>query len=188
MEQYFHNGTNTELQDAYCEGLLRTVIHTAPELLKDLTNLEHRETILYCGTMALNGILSMGVKGDWASHNLEHAVSAIHDIPHGGGLAILFPNWMKYTLETNVARYKRFAIKVFGVDPTDKTDKEIAEAGIQALREFWSSIKAPSQLADYKIDASTLELMADKAMVYGDFGNFQKLNRSDVVNIYKMSL
>jgi alcohol dehydrogenase YqhD (iron-dependent ADH family) len=188
LEQYYHNGTNTVLQDAYSESLLKTVINTAPRLLNDLTSLDNRETILYCGTMALNGILSMGVKGDWATHNLEHAVSAIHDIPHGGGLAILFPNWIKYTLKTNVARSKRLAIEVFGVDPSNKSDKEVAEAGIQALREFWISIGAPSRLADYDIDASSIELMADKAMIHGDFGNFQKLTRSDVVNIYKMSL
>ncbi|MDB5056027.1 MAG: NADH-dependent butanol dehydrogenase [Bacilli bacterium] len=188
LEQYYHNGTNTVLQDAYSESLLKTVINTAPRLLNDLTSLDNRETILYCGTMALNGILSMGVKGDWATHNLEHAVSAIHDIPHGGGLAILFPNWIKYTLKTNVARSKRLAIEVFGVDPSNKSDKEVAEAGIQALREFWISIGAPSRLADYDIDASSIELIADKAMIYGDFGNFQKLTRSDVVNIYKMSL
>jgi alcohol dehydrogenase YqhD (iron-dependent ADH family) len=188
LEQYYHNGTNTVLQDAYCESLLKTVINTAPRLLNDLTSLDNRETILYSGTMALNGILSMGVKGDWATHNLEHAVSAIHDIPHGGGLAILFPNWMKYTLETNVERSKRLAIEVFGVDPSNKSDKEVAEAGIQGLREFWISIGAPSRLADYDIDASSIELMADKAMIYGDFGNFQKLTRADVVNIYKMSL
>jgi alcohol dehydrogenase YqhD (iron-dependent ADH family) len=188
LEQYYHNGTNTVLQDAYSESLLKTVIKTAPKLLNDLTNLDYRETILYCGTMALNGILSMGVKGDWATHNLEHAVSAVHDIPHGGGLAILFPNWIKYTLETNVARSKRLAVEVFGVDPSNKSDREAAEAGIQALREFWNSIGAPSRLANYDIDASSIELMANKAMVYGDFGNFQKLTRSDVVNIYKMSL
>ena len=83
LEQYFHHGTNTELQDRYCEAVLKTVIETAPKLLSDLENYEHRETILYCGTMALNGILAMGVKGDWATHNIEHAVSAVHDIPHG---------------------------------------------------------------------------------------------------------
>jgi alcohol dehydrogenase YqhD (iron-dependent ADH family) len=164
LEQYYHNGTNTVLQDAYCESLLKTVINTVPRLLNDLTSLDNRETILYSGTMALNGILSMGFKGDWATHNLEHAVSAIHDIPHGGGLAILFPNWMKYTLETNVERSKRLAIEVFGVDPSNKSDKEVAEAGIQALREFWISIGAPSRLADYDIDASSIELMADKAI------------------------
>jgi len=188
FEQYFHHESNTPLQDGYSETLLKTVIGTAPKLLENLSNYEHRETILYCGTMALNGILSMGVRGDWATHNLEHAVSAVHDIPHGGGLAILFPNWMKYTLEGNEARYKQLAIRVFGVDPANKSDKEIGEEGIEALRSFWSSIGAPSRLADYDIDASTIETMANKALLYGDFGNFKTLTRSDVIAIYKMSL
>ncbi|NRF94631.1 iron-containing alcohol dehydrogenase [Paenibacillus frigoriresistens] len=107
-----------------------------------------------------------------------------HDQP----LAILFPNWMKYTLDGNEARHKQLAIHVFGVDPANKSDKEIAEEGIRALRSFWSSIGAPSRLADYDIDASTIETMADKAMVYGDFGNFKTLTRDDVAAIYKMSL
>ncbi|KQX57276.1 MULTISPECIES: iron-containing alcohol dehydrogenase [unclassified Paenibacillus] len=188
FEQYFHHTSNTPLQDGFCETILRTVIDTAPRLLRDLDDLEGRATILYSGTMALNGVLSMGVRGDWATHNLEHAVSAVHDIPHGGGLAILFPNWMTYTLDANVARFKQFAQNVFDIDAIDKSDRQVAEEGIAALREFLASIGAPSRLSDYDIDDSTIELMADKAMVYGDFGNFKKLTREDVVNIYRMSL
>ncbi|MCY9665519.1 iron-containing alcohol dehydrogenase [Paenibacillus alginolyticus] len=188
FEQYFHHTPNTPLQDGFCETILRTVIDTAPRLLRDLDDLEQRATILYSGTMALNGVLSMGIRGDWATHNLEHAVSAVHDIPHGGGLAILFPNWMTYTLDANVARFKQFAQNVFDIDAVDKSDRQVAEEGIAALREFLVSIGAPSRLSDYDIDDSTIELMADKAMVYGDFGNFKKLTREDVVNIYRMSL
>lgn len=188
FEQYFHHTSNTPLQDGFCETILRTVIDTAPRLLRDLDDLEERATILYSGTMALNGVLSMGVRGDWATHNLEHAVSAVHDIPHGGGLAILFPNWMTYTLDANVARFKQFAQNVFDIDAIDKSDRQVAEEGIAALREFFASIGAPSRLSDYDIDDSTTELMADKAMVYGDFGNFKKLTREDVLNIYRMSL
>ena len=98
FEHYFHLEENTPLQDRVCESILQTVIETAPKLLEDLENYEYRETILYCGTMALNGMVSMGFEGDWATHNIEHAVSAVYDIPHGGGLAILFPNWMKHNL------------------------------------------------------------------------------------------
>ncbi|WP_157418534.1 iron-containing alcohol dehydrogenase [Bacillus cereus] len=188
LEQYFHHGTNTELQDRYCEVVLKTVIETAPKLLSDLENYEHRETILYCGTMALNGILAMGVKGDWATHNIEHAVSAVHDIPHGGGLAILFPNWMKHVVEENVSRFKQFAIRVFNVETDGKTDREIALEGIQALRQFWTSIEAPVTLSDYAIGENEIDLMADKAMAYGEFGNFKKLNKDDVLSIYKASL
>ncbi|PGS90365.1 NADH-dependent alcohol dehydrogenase [Bacillus cereus] len=184
LEQYFHHGTNTELQDRYCEAVLKTVIETAPKLLSDLENYEHRETILYCGTMALNGILAMGVKGDWATHNIEHAVSAVHDIPHGGGLAILFPNWMKHVVEENVSRFKQFAIRVFDIETDGKTDKEVALEGIKALRQFWTSIEAPATLADYGIGENEIDIMANKAMAYGEFG----LNKDDVLSIYKASL
>jgi len=188
LEHYFHLDTNTPVQDGFCETLLRTVIETGPKLVEDLENYELRETILYCGTMALNGMVSMGFAGDWATHNIEHAVSAVYDIPHGGGLAILFPNWMKYNLSVNPARFRQLAVNVFGIDPNGKTDEEIGIEGIEALRRFWDSIGAPSRLADYDIDDSKLAVMADKAVKFGPFGNFRKLQHEDVMEIYRMSL
>lgn len=188
LEHYFHTDGNTPVQDGFCETLLRTVIETAPKLIEDLNNYELRETIMYCGTMALNGMVSMGFAGDWATHNIEHAVSAVYDIPHGGGLAILFPQWMKYNIDTNPARFRKLAVNVFGVDPAGKNDKEIGLEGIEALRSFWDSIGAPKTLADYDIDDSEIGSMADKAVRFGPFGNFRKLDREDVVEIYKMAL
>ncbi|MDQ0090074.1 alcohol dehydrogenase YqhD (iron-dependent ADH family) [Paenibacillus anaericanus] len=188
FEHYFHKESNTLVQDEFCEAILRTVIETAPKLIDDLENYEYRETILLSGTFALNGMLNMGLSGDWATHNIEHAVSAVYDIPHGGGLAILFPNWMRHNLHHDVARFKRLAINVFGVETNGKTDQEIAEEGIAALRAFWDSIGAPSRLADYEIDDSKLEAMADKAVRFGPFGNFAKLNKQDVLEIYRSSL
>lgn len=188
FEQYFHNVENTPLQDRLCESTLRTVIEAAPKLINDLENYDLRETILYSGTIALNGMLQMGYRGDWATHNIEHAVSAVYDIPHGGGLAILFPSWMKHNLQVNPGRFKQLAVRVFDVDPTGKTDEEAGLEGIEKLRDFWTNIGAPNRLQDYQIDDSQIELMADKAMVYGEFGNFKKLNREDVLAIYKASL
>jgi alcohol dehydrogenase len=188
LEHYFHLEENTLFQDRMCESLLITVMETAPKLLENLESYEHRATILYNGTMALNGILNMGYRGDWATHNLEHAVSAVYDIPHGGGLAILFPHWMKHNLKVKPERFKQLAVRVFGVDPEGKTSEEAGLEGIQKLREYWNSIGAPARLADYNIDDSKLELMADRAMVYGEFGNFTKLNREDVLSIYRESL
>ncbi|WP_028544585.1 iron-containing alcohol dehydrogenase [Paenibacillus taiwanensis] len=188
FENYFHHGTNTLVQDGWSETLLKSVIQTAPELIKNLDDVELRETILLSGTLALNGMPSMGVSGDWATHNIEHAVSAVYDIPHGGGLAILFPNWMKHTLSENVGRYKQLAVNVFNIDAAGRSDEEVALAGIEALRSFWTSIGAPSRLADYDIDGTKLEEMADKAMLFGPFGNFKKLDREDVLAIYRASL
>jgi alcohol dehydrogenase len=188
LEHYFHLEENTLFQDRMCESLLITVMETAPKLLENLESYEHRATILYSGTMALNGILNMGYRGDWATHNLEHAVSAVYDIPHGGGLAILFPHWMKHNVKVKPERFKQLAVRVFGVDPEGKSAEEAGLEGIQKLREYWNSIGAPTRLADYDIDDSKIESMADKAMVYGAFGNFTKLNREDVLTIYRESL
>lgn len=188
FEQYFHPETHAPLQDRMCESLLITVIETAPKLVEDLENYDLRETIMYCGTIALNGSLGVGYRGDWATHNIEHAVSAVYDIPHGGGLAILFPNWMKHVLDENIGRFKQFALRVFHVDPEGKTDREIAIEGIEKLREFWNSIGAPSRLADYNIGEDKLDLMADKAMARGPFGKFKVLNREDVLAILRASL
>ncbi|MBU8583820.1 iron-containing alcohol dehydrogenase [Bacillus paralicheniformis] len=191
FEQYFHNVKNTPLQDRLCFSVLQTVIETAPKLLEDLQNYEHRETILYAGTIALNGTLQMGYFGDWASHTMEHAVSAVYDIPHAGGLAILFPNWMRYTLDTNVSRFKALMLNMFDIDTEGKTDKDIALEGIDKLSAFWTSLGAPSRLADYGIGEEKLDLIADiaaKEIEHGGFANFQKLNKDDVLAILRASL
>ena len=188
FEQYFHQTPNTLLQDRMCEAVLKTVIETAPKLVNDLENIDLRETILYSGTIALNGILAMGARGDWATHNIEHAVSAVYDIPHGGGLAILHPNWMIHVLDENVKKFKQLAIRVFNVNPTGKEDREIAIEGIEKLRVFWTSIGAPERLAHYGIDETKLDVMADKAMARGEYGVYKKLNREDTLAILKMSL
>jgi alcohol dehydrogenase len=188
LEQYFHNAENTPLQDRFAESILLTVMETAPKLLEDLEDYDLRETILYSGTMALNGTLQMGLRGDWGSHNIEHAVSAVYDIPHAGGLAILFPNWMRHNVDTNVKRFKQLAVRVFNVESDGRSDKEAALEGIDRLSAFWTSLGAPNSLADYDIDSSKLDLIAEKAMARGEFGNFSKQNKNDVLNILKMSL
>ncbi|RAZ66610.1 iron-containing alcohol dehydrogenase [Planococcus maitriensis] len=188
FEQYYHNATNTPVQDQMIEGVLRAVIDTAPKLMDDLDSYEHRETILFAGTMGLNNFLQMGYNGDWASHNIEHAVSAIYDIPHAGGLAILFPQWMRHNVPVNPARFAQMAVRVFGVDRANKSDEEIAYEGIDRLVEFWTSIGAPSSLKDYDIDDSRFSDIVDKTLVYGEFGNFNKLNGQDVEKILQASL
>jgi alcohol dehydrogenase len=188
FEHYFHHEPNTLTQDRWCESILKTVIETAPKLINDLENYDYRATIMLNGTLALNKMLNMGYNGDWATHNIEHAVSAVYDIPHGGGLAILFPNWMKHVLDENVDRFKQLAVRVFDVEPEGKTDREVALEGIDKLREFWNSIGAPSRLADYDIGEENLELMAEKTVVFGEFGRFKVLGKQDSLEILKASL
>jgi alcohol dehydrogenase YqhD (iron-dependent ADH family) len=168
--------------------VLRAIMKCGPKLVEDLENYDLRETILLAGTIGLNGFLRLGYRGDWASHEIEHAVSAVYDIPHAGGLAILFPHWMRHNVKVNPARFAKLGIKVFGVNPEGKTDEEIAFEGIDNLRSFWTSIGAPETLADYNIDDSKLDTMAGKAVANGPIGNFVSLNKDDVLSILRSSL
>ncbi|MDN4609097.1 iron-containing alcohol dehydrogenase [Sporosarcina highlanderae] len=189
FEQYFHKTTNTPLQDELCEGALRAIMEAGEKLVNDLQNYELRETILLGGTWGLNGFLGMGNDGgDWGTHDIEHAISAVYDIPHAGGLAILFPHWMKQTLHLNPARYARLSVKVFGVNPEGKSDEEIAIEGIDNLRSYWTAIGAPERLSDYGIDGSKIDIMAKKAAVNGPLGKFAQLSEEEVKTLLEASL
>lgn len=188
LEQYFHASTNAPLQERMGEAILRTVIEVAPKLVDDLENYSYREVMMLNGTFALNGTLSMGVKTDWATHMIEHAVSAVHDIPHGGGLAILFPYWMAYVATQKPEKVAQLGIRVFDIDSESKTDNEVAKETIAALRSFWDSIGAPSTLSDYQIDDKELNLMAERAMVATTIGGYIPLKKEDVKEILRNAL
>ncbi|WP_139491213.1 iron-containing alcohol dehydrogenase [Brevibacillus dissolubilis] len=188
FEQYFSHTPEILLQSRWMESVLQTVIENAERAIENPHDYDARANLLFAGTMALNGFLPMGVVTDWASHSIEHAVSAIYDIPHGGGLAIIFPQWMRYVYKENVGRFVQFATRVWNVDPTGKTDEEVALEGIAQVEAFFKKIGAPTRLADYKIGDENLDVMAEKATPFGPIGNFKKLEAADVKEILRMSL
>ncbi|RAP29571.1 hypothetical protein C2W64_03219 [Brevibacillus laterosporus] len=188
FEQYFSHTPEIPLQTRIAESILKAVIENAERVLQHPEDYDARSQLLYAGTMALNGTLAMGVTTDWATHGIEHAVSAVYDIPHGGGLAIIFPNWMRYVYKENLDRFKRFATEVWDVNPSGKTDEEIALEGISKLEAFFTQIGAPRRLADYKITDELLDLMAEKAVPFGPIGAFKPLQKEDVREILRMSL
>ncbi|MEW4282409.1 iron-containing alcohol dehydrogenase [Priestia koreensis] len=188
LEQYFHASTNAPLQERIGESILRTVIEIAPKLVNNLENYSYREVMMLNGTFALNGTLSMGVKTDWATHMIEHAVSAVHDIPHGGGLAILLPHWMAHVAKQKPEKVVQLGVRVFDIDSEGKTAMEVANETIATLRSFWNSIGAPSTLADYEIDDKELELMSERAMVATTIGGYIPLKQEDVKAILRNAL
>ncbi|WP_067847836.1 iron-containing alcohol dehydrogenase [Alicyclobacillus mali (ex Roth et al. 2021)] len=188
FEHYFHSTPHAPLQRHLIEGVMRTIVEYAKRVVENPTDYDARETIMYCSTMALNGMISMGIVGDWACHAMEHEVSAVYDIPHGGGLAILFPHWMEYVKGTDPARFASLAKNVFLVDGTGKSDEELADIAIEKVREFYREIGAPQRLADYGIGDDQLERMAAQAVRFGEIGHFRKLGKEDVLNILRASL
>ena len=190
LENYFHHTSNTPVQDGLCEAILREMIESGPRLLENPKSYELRESVMLNAVLARNGMLNMGYKGDWATHEIEHAISAVHDIPHAGGIAILFPNWMRHVVDkNNTGRFKQLAVRVFDIDPEGKSDREVSLEGIAQLQEFWKGLGAPVSLKEYEIDESTLDEIADKTVSKSpEFGRFKRLTRHDSMNILRESL
>jgi len=189
FEQYFSPTQDAFLSDRLAEAVMKTVIHYAPVVMEQPDNYEARANILWAGTLALNQILTYGKITDWATHMIEHEVSAIYDISHGAGLSVLFPNWMKFVLDDDTQpKFVEYAKNVWNIDPESGNDFELAMEGIDKTAEFFKSLNMPSTLSEFKIDDSRLDEMAEKAVAFGDLGSFTKLGKDDVLEILRMSL
>ncbi|MCL6452360.1 MAG: iron-containing alcohol dehydrogenase [Alicyclobacillus sp.] len=188
FEHYFHPTPNTTLQQHLIEGVMQAIVETAPKVLEHPNDFDLRETLMLSSTMALNGMINMGLVGDWACHAIEHEISAIYDIPHGGGLAIVFPHWMDYVVSTNPSRFATLATEVFHVARDGRSDEELAQVAIAKVRAFYAAIGAPQRLADYGIGAENLEWMAQQAVRFKPIGQFRVLEADDVLAILKAAL
>jgi alcohol dehydrogenase YqhD (iron-dependent ADH family) len=188
FEQYFSLTTDIPLQERFAESILLTVIENGEKALANGSDYDARANLLLAGTYALNGTLPNGVTSDWASHGIEHEVSAIYDIAHGAGLAILFPNWMKHVYKERVGKFVQYAVRVWNVDPSGKSDEEVALAGIEATRTYFTRIGAPATLGELGINGDQLDRMAEEATQYGPIGSFKILTKEDVKSILEASL
>ncbi len=186
FEQYF-SYPEAALQDYMSEAVLKTVIENAPVVLEEPENYDARANIMWAGTVALNGLLELGKDGDWATHMIEHELSAKYDITHGVGLAILTPGWMKKVIdEKNCAKFAKYGRNVWNI-----TEKDDMKAGLQAIEktaDFFKSLGLPQKLSDIGIDDSKFEEMAASALKNSKIGTFKELKKEDVVEIYRMSL
>lgn len=188
FERYFSDTKNTELSNRLCEGTLKTIIDNAPKVLKDNKDYDAWAEIMFCGNLAHNGLLGMGRLEDWASHAIEHAISAVYDIAHGTGLSIVFPAWMKYVHKHNPQVFARFALNVWGLNG-EKDQETLALQAIAKTEDFFKSLGLPTRLSEILSPSDQdLKIMAQKATHLGPVGNFVKLQAQDVYNIYKLAL
>lgn len=161
MEQYFHRLSSTPIQDGFAETLMRVVIDSGRAVMSDPTDFDARSNLMWASTLALNGILMAGARGDFSSHQIEHQLSGWHDIAHGAGLAVVFPAWMRMVYPLNIARFTRFARKVWGIKTGALSDDELALKGIDALDRFFiDDLKVGVMLSDYGIEEADIEPMA----------------------------
>jgi hypothetical protein len=188
MERYFTTQHNVEVTDGMCEAVLRTVINTAPRVLAEPDNYDAWAELMWAGTIAHNDILDTGRTGDWSSHNIEHQISALYDVAHGAGLAVVFPAWMQHVYPQDVERFVQYATRVWGVPYLAGQQDRVARAGIERLKSFFSSIGLPVSLQQLGVGDDRIDDMARKACERGAFGSFKKLAADDVHEILQSAV
>jgi len=187
MERYFTHTEDVELSDRLCEAVLRTIINTAPRVLANPTDYAGRAELMWASTIAHIDLLGLGRVGDWASHRIEHELSAQYDVAHGAGLAVIFPAWMKYVLRENLSKSVQFALRVWNVEYVAGREEQLALEGIRRHTEFYKSIGMPTNLKALGVNDNRYDVMAEKTMRSGPFGEVKKLGKEDVVAIYTLA-
>lgn len=192
LERYFTNTQDVEVTDRLIEGLLMTMIHESPKVIANPDDYHARANIMWAGMMAHNNCCGVGREQDWASHDLEHELSALYDCAHGAGLAVVFPAWMEYNMNHNVMRFAQLASRVWGCAMDFEHPEITAKAGIRAFRDFLKSIGMPQTLAELGGKEEDIPYLAHTAS-YGNgndgtLGGFVVLNEKDMENIYRLML
>ena len=192
FERYFTNTQDVEVTDRVIEGLLMTMIHEGPKVIENPDDYQARANIMWAGMMAHNNCCGVGRDQDWASHDLEHELSALYDCAHGAGLAVVFPAWMEYNMNHDVMRFAQVANRVWGCAMDFQHPEVTAKAGIQAFRTFLKSIGMPQTMAELGGKEEDIPYLAHTA-AYGNgnngtLGGFVVLQEKDMENIYRRML
>ena len=183
-ERYFSNTEEVEITDRLCEAVLKTIIFEAPRIIEDPNNYEARANIMWAGMLAHNNVCGVGRVQDWASHHIEHELSAMYDVTHGAGLAVITPAWMRYVLKINPHKLVQFATRVWDIEPQE-TEEATALKGIEAFEAFLKKIGMPLTFEEIGAKAEDIDRMTEKLLGKRKTeGNYVKLASDDVKKIY----
>lgn len=188
LERYFSPTEDVEVSDRLCEGLLMAIMQEAPKVIARPDDYQARANILWSGTLAHNGICGCGRVEDWCSHALEHEISALYDVAHGAGLAVVFPAFITFMADVKPAKAAQFGRRVLGLDITD--DRECALAAAGSLRSFFSSLGLPVTFSQLGIPSPDIATMVRKvhALKGTPFGGYHPLFPADSEAIYRLCL
>lgn len=187
MEVYFNMEPDLYMLDCFMEGMMKTIIKYAPIAMQEPDNYEARANLMWTSSWAINGFVNGGKQQAWSCHPMEHELSAIYDITHGLGLAILTPRWMEYCLdETTVSKYVQFGVNVFGIDANLKP-MDIAKQSIEKLSAFFfDTLGLDDTFTKVGIEEKDFPVMAKKACGEGVLPGFKPLAQQDIEKIFAM--
>lgn len=189
MEVYFNMEPDLYMLDCFMEGMMKTIIKYAPIAMQEPDNYEARANLMWTSSWAINGFVNGGKQQAWSCHPMEHELSAIYDITHGLGLAILTPRWMEYCLdETTVSKYVQFGVNVFGID-ANLEPMDIAKQSIEKLSAFFfDTLGLDNTFTKVGIEEKDFPVMAKKACGDGILPGFKPLAQQDIEKIFAMCL
>ncbi|MBN2325269.1 MAG: iron-containing alcohol dehydrogenase [Spirochaetes bacterium] len=194
IERYFTTVSHVDVSDRLIEGTMLAVVENSYKLQKNSEDYDARAEIMWAATLAHNDLFSSGRIGDWASHNIEHELSGIYDVPHGAGLSVIIPAWMKHIVRKNPARtagkLAQFAERVWNVEPagTKPADQaSVADEGIDRLKAYYHGLGLPTSLRELGVPSDRFEEMAKKATENGPQGNFFACDEEDIMEIFRFA-
>lgn len=184
-EQYF-SGEDDNTSDYISEGLMRSVIYSSRIANKDPQNYEARSNIMWTATWALNTLVSRGKSTDWMVHMLGQSVGAYTDATHGMTLAAVSLPYYRHILPYGLQKFKRFAVNVWDVDPSGKTDEQVAEEGLQAMENWMNELGLVMNISQLGATEDMIEGIADGTLIMP--GGYKVLEHDEIVEILKESL
>ena len=168
IEGYFTAKEQPKFHSRMVEAIVNTVIETTETLLANPQYYHARAEFAWSATQALNGLIYAGTSGfSYPNHMIEHSLSALFNVPHGAGLSVIMPAWMKWYHSRNPQQFQRFAQHVFGVDTP--------EQGITALEKWFDKIGMPARLSQLGITEADLPKTIDNVL-----GNAQWFGIADI--------
>ena len=184
METYFSEPNEDNVSDDISEALMRSVIRNLRTAIQNPQDYNARSNLMWDATMAENRIIKLGKRMDFECHQMEHQLGAYTNCNHGAGLAVLHPVYYRHIYKKGLAKFKQFAVNVWGISADGKTDEEIALAGIDALEDFIVEIGLPVTLQDLGVDESIdLKVVADSCAIVS--GSYKKMTREEILEIFK---
>ena len=192
MERYFSKYEEMTLTDAIAEAILRTVKNSALVVMEHPEDYRQRAQIMWAGSLAHNDLTECGTEKDFATHRLEHELSALFGVTHGAGLAAIWPSWARYVKARHLNRFVRFAVNVMGIENDFSNPDETAEKGICAMEDFYRKIGMPTnihELLGREITDDEINIMVDKCSRGGTIsvGAMEVLGQKEMREIYEMA-
>lgn len=184
-EQYF-SGEDDNTSDYLSEGLMKSLIHSSRIANENPQDYEARSNIMWTATWALNTLVSRGKSEDWMVHMLGQAVGAYTDVTHGMTLAAVSLPYYKYIMQYGLPKFVRFAENVWDVDPSGKSDEEIALEGLAKMEAWMKELGLVMNLTELGANEEMVEGIADATIILE--GGYKVLGRDEVVKILKESL